>query len=192
MALGQSDEEPESAEAVETPYVDLTNNYRIAQKVQGSLSAELYQYLTRKIGNRNDAADIVQDVFVRILSHKNPLKLEGYLRAFVYRTANNLVIDRLRHSRVRRLNSSISVEEADLRSNDPSQERLMQDKQELEIVEKALNRLSERHRRAVYLKSVEGLSNREISRKLNISIRTVERDLVDAVFLCQVSLEKAK
>ena len=61
---------------------------------------ELVRFLTARTGNAGDAEDIVQDVWLRIQGADTGPVANG--RAYLYRVAQNLVLDRVRE-RTRRL-----------------------------------------------------------------------------------------
>jgi RNA polymerase sigma-70 factor (ECF subfamily) len=56
----------------------------------------LRRYVNARIGNRADAEDILQDVFLRVHQRLDSLRSEENLRAWIFRVAHNAVIDHLR------------------------------------------------------------------------------------------------
>ena len=59
----------------------------------------LRRYINARIGNRADAEDILQDVFLRVHQRLDSLRSEENLRAWIFRVARNAVIDHLRRRR---------------------------------------------------------------------------------------------
>ena len=62
---------------------------------------ELLNFLTRQVGDRDTAADLTQESFVRVLGAQSSGQAVLDMRALLYRTARNLVIDQHRRSSIR-------------------------------------------------------------------------------------------
>ena len=67
----------------------------------GRYFRELVNYMTRSAGGKAAAEDIVQEAFLRALEHSDQLEKldEKQGRAWLYRTAKNILIDRARRKR---------------------------------------------------------------------------------------------
>lgn len=63
---------------------------------------ELLNFLSRQVGDRDTAADLAQESFVRVLAAQSSGQAVLDMRALLYRTARNLVIDQHRRNQVRR------------------------------------------------------------------------------------------
>ena len=61
---------------------------------------ELYAFLTARLRCREEAADIIQDAYVRMLSVQHPEEIRQP-RAFLYKTAVNLMVDAFRRQQIR-------------------------------------------------------------------------------------------
>jgi len=59
-------------------------------------SARLYGFLYRLTGHRDDAEELVQEVFVRVVRHIEGYDHDGRFEAWIFRIATNLVRDRIR------------------------------------------------------------------------------------------------
>lgn len=62
---------------------------------------ELFRYMKKSTGSLAEAEDIIQETFLRALEHSDLINTmtEAKCRAWLYRTAKNLLIDRVRHTR---------------------------------------------------------------------------------------------
>ena len=124
-------------------------------------SAAVYRHAYRLTGNRQDAEDLAQDVFVRVfrsLDTFQPGSLEGWL----HRITTNLFLDRMRRgSRVRFVALAPGAEER-LTSMDAMPADTFDTAFDADI-ETALARLSEEFRVAVVLCDVEEMSYDEIA-----------------------------
>lgn len=65
---------------------------------------ELVSFLSARLGNRQAAEDVAHDAYLRVLERTGGGQIE-HPRAFLYRTALNLVIDRHRRHQVRQAES---------------------------------------------------------------------------------------
>lgn len=61
---------------------------------------ELLRFLTAKLGCRDQAADVVQDTFLRVRGVKD-LAIVAQPRAVLYKPALNLTVDLFRRQRIR-------------------------------------------------------------------------------------------
>ena len=61
----------------------------------------LVGYLTSRLRSEQEAKEVAQEAYVRLLQLQDP-GTSSLLRAYLFKTATNLAIDRLRHRRVER------------------------------------------------------------------------------------------
>ncbi|UCL84461.1 MULTISPECIES: sigma-70 family RNA polymerase sigma factor [Pseudomonas] len=147
---------------------------------------ELVLYLNRSLGDRQAAADVTQEAFLRLLDRKGDEHIEQP-RAFLYRTAVNLSIDLHRRGRVRRTEELETLDrEGCLDERCPQEEASRQ--QQLQLLQRALGELPENCRRAFLLRKVEGCSHIEIAETMGISRDMVEKHIVNAMKHCRLRL----
>lgn len=140
------------------------------------LEGALMQFLNRCLRNPSDAADLRQDVYVKIYEAAQK-KLPDPVRPFVMRTARNLIIDRIRHEQVISIETVADVDQIDIMSEEPGPDRAAAARSELGRLRRALDRLPERCREAMILRKIEGLPRREIAARMGISEATVAEHL---------------
>src|SRR6188508_377627 len=135
-------------------------------------SARVYRLAYRLTGNRPDAEDLTQEVFVRVfrsLSTYTPGTFEGWL----HRITTNLFLDQARRKQRIRFDA-LSDERADrLTSALPTPDVAYADQTFDDDIERALATLPPDFRAAVVLCDVEGLSYEEISEILDAKLGTV-------------------
>ena len=125
-------------------------------------SDRVYRLALRLTGNRHDAEDLTQEVFVRVfrsLSTYTPGTFEGW----IHRITTNLFLDQARRKQRIRFDA-LSDERADrLHSDLPTPDTAYADTTFDDDIERALSTLPPEFRAAVVLCDVEGLSYEEIA-----------------------------
>ncbi|WP_432546831.1 RNA polymerase sigma factor SigE [Kineococcus sp. SYSU DK004] len=135
-------------------------------------SARVYRLAYRLTGNRHDAEDLTQEVFVRVfrsLSNYQPGTFEGWL----HRITTNLFLDQVR--RKQRIRFDALAEDAGdrLPSTDVGPERAFEHRNLDDDVQTALDALPPDFRAVVVLCDIEGLSYEEIAATLGVKLGTV-------------------
>jgi RNA polymerase sigma-70 factor (ECF subfamily) len=135
-------------------------------------SDRVYRLAFRLTGNRHDAEDLTQEVFVRVfrsLATYQPGTFEGWL----HRITTNLFLDQARRKQRIRFDA-LSDERADrLHSDEPDPDTAYADQTFDDDVERALSTLPPEFRAAVVLCDVEGLSYDEIAQIMDAKLGTV-------------------
>jgi RNA polymerase sigma-70 factor (ECF subfamily) len=135
-------------------------------------SDRVFRLAYRLTGNRHDAEDLTQEVFVRVfrsLSTYTPGTFEGWL----HRITTNLFLDQARRKQRIRFDA-LSDERADrLTSSSPSPDAAYADRTFDDDIERALATLPPDFRAAVVLCDVEGLTYEEIAEILGAKLGTV-------------------
>lgn len=140
----------------------------------------LLGFFRRRVRNTSDVEDLVQDVFVRIASRNSAEPIEN-LAAYVLRTAVNVLGDRSRRWRSRRVDLHVPFEAEQHSVEEISPERVFAGRQELNEVTAALLSLPPRTRDIFILRRVEGMKHREIAQQFGITVSAVEKHMVKAV-----------
>lgn len=151
--------------------------------------ARIYKLLYGMLGNRDDAADLTQEVFVRAWIELPRLHIEKTLYGWLRRTAINLGIDHLRRSRLVKFQSldaplydDSEGESFEWQIPDESQdvEAAVEQKELQDCVQQALRQLSPLHRAVVVLHYIEEVPVEEIAELLSIPVGTVKSRLARA------------
>lgn len=149
---------------------------------------ELEAWLYSRVNCRDTAADISQEAFVRLCRVEDLGKIEN-LKAYLFRTALNLLTDHYRSKNAReevtvQFPDDIPPEAEDRRSP----ETAFLAESQLDDLAKVMERLAPLCQRIFYLNRFEGLKHRDIADRLNISIRTVEDNIKRALLHCAKAL----
>ena len=149
---------------------------------------ELVRFLSARLGNAHAAEDVVHDAYIRVLERASDEPIEQP-RAFLYRTALNLVIDGHRRNASRQV-EPLEVLDTEERFFSPSPQMLMDHDQRLEMVQRALCELPAVCRDSFLLRKIEGLSHPEIAERLGVSRSVVEKHIVNAMKHCRVRIRQ--
>jgi len=139
-------------------------------------------WLRRKVGNACDAADLVQDTFVRVLRHRAELAKVREPRAYLTTIAKRLVLNHYRRSSLEQAYQEALAAMPEPLAPSPEQQLLI-----LEIlhdIDSALHTLPARARQAFLLAQLEHLPYNDIALRLQVSVRTVQRYIVQGYEQC--------
>ncbi len=151
--------------------------------------APLRRYLTRFLGDPDEAQDIAHDAYLRVYSAEAHRPAEKP-QALLYTTARNLAINRLK----RRHRSPVTLDPATsaaAASREPGVVQQVIARQELQALEHAIAELPPGCRAVLLLRKVEMLSHQEIATRLGIAISTVEKQHARALRLLKAALVAA-
>jgi RNA polymerase sigma factor (sigma-70 family) len=136
------------------------------------LEAMLMQFLRRGRHNSADLKDLCQDVYVRVYEAAQK-EMPVPAKAFVFATARNLLIDRVRKENVVPIEAMADLDTLGIALDEPGPDRSAIARQELRRLQTALDQLPPRQRDAVVMRKVEGLSRPEIAARMGIAEATV-------------------
>jgi RNA polymerase sigma factor (sigma-70 family) len=140
------------------------------------LEAMLMQFLRRGWRNSADVKDLCQDVYIRIYEAAQK-EIPDPAKAFVFATARNLLIDRIRKEHVVSIEAVADLDALGIALDEPGPDRSAMARQELRQLQAALDRLPPRWRDAVVMRKIEGLSRPEIAARMGIAEPTVSQHL---------------
>ena len=150
----------------------------------------LVRYLTARLRSEQEAKEVAQEAYVRLLQLQEP-GTPSLLRAYLFKTAANLAIDRLRHRSVRyRVEEQPEFVEQLTTSgaaDDPAEKLL-----ESELADQLLGYLQELPttcQQVFNLHRFEGVSQHEVAVRVGISERMVRRYVTYAMVYCHLRLE---
>ncbi len=135
---------------------------------------QVYLYIYYKVNNREEAEDISQDVFLRLMEYKQMLRPDT-VKFFIYTISRNLVNDYLRRYYKKQEISSYLYDRAETSTNETESRIITNDLAALE--ERKLNVLPTQRRKIYAMSRFEDKSVADISTELNLSQRTVENHL---------------
>ena len=142
-------------------------------------------YLSKFLKSVVDIEDVLQETYARLLSLSDSSSAAVHnWHAFLFTSARNVALDRLRKNRVVSLDALAEMGSVDVLDQAPSAEEGLNTRQELALLMDAIASLPDRCREALTLRKLYGLSQREIAQRLAITESTVEKHVAHGVRLC--------
>src|ERR1700719_3261780 len=126
----------------------------------------LIRFLRGRVGSHNEAIEVAQEAYVRLLSLDQPGAV-SYLRAFLFKTAANIAIDRRRrHPTYRKVTErQLFVELAENRTP----ERQVAAQQTLRLLERLIEAMPPKCRESFVMNQIHGLDAAPIAARLGIT-----------------------
>jgi len=138
----------------------------------------LYAYAFRKLQDRQESQDVVQEVFIGLWERRKGFVLKTYLAGFLYKSVLNKILDIWKHSKVIRQYAELQKLQIDVDSTET--DYLIREKEIAAMIAKEIAAMPPRMREVYELKYREFKSTAEIAARLGISPHTVSNQLKNA------------
>ncbi len=144
----------------------------------------LYRYVFRYLQSAEESQEVVHDVFLQIWRQRQRIGLERDLRTYLYATARNHALDRLKHRKVEqrfleRRAAAMAAGEGAAQAPNPTSE--IEHRELAAAIQKAIDTLPPRQRQVLQLRWQGALSYDEVATLLGISPKTVAIHLARAL-----------
>lgn len=156
------------------------NYKRISSKEYRELFNEYYDsirnFLYFKTSDSNLAEDVAQDAFLKLWEIRDKIDLKT-VRSWLYTVAGNMAINRLKRQQLQY--KFINQADKKSRTNDP---QFLMEMDEFQVkLQKVLEKIPEGSREVFLMNRIEGLKYREISERLGIGMKAVEKRMSKAL-----------
>jgi RNA polymerase sigma-70 factor (ECF subfamily) len=184
---------------VETAKISIDDGFLVEQCRKGDSAAterlilkyrnRIYNAILRICANPDDAAELTQDTFVKIIENIDKFEGKSSFYTWAFRIAVNLTLN------YRQRNIKLGLKSLDAEDNDddnnakgtlkklltdnslPDPAAVAQNKELCRLVVKALGKLDEPQRAVIVLRDIEGMNYAQIAEVLNIELGTVRSRL---------------
>jgi len=147
----------------------------------------VFQLALHLLGDRQEALDLSQEVFLRVFRTLKQFRGQSTLRTWIYRIVVNQASNRQRWWRRRHRSEQVSLDDLPVTRRELPDARLsslpdrvLQQRETSERVWQALNRLPFDQRAVIVLREIDGLSYEEIATSLDVAVGTVKSRLARA------------
>ncbi len=144
------------------------------------LEAMLMHYLRRNWRDPDEIEDLRQEIYIRVCEAARK-SIPAPAKSFVFVTARNLIVDRLRKASVIPIEVMADLDALGTALDQPGPERSAIVRDELRRLRAAIDQLPPRTREAIVLGRIEGLRGREIARRMGIAETTVSEHLANGM-----------
>lgn len=134
--------------------------------------ADVRAWLRRSL-NPDDLEDVIQEAYCQISGLKDVRHIRSG-RAYLFRTARNVVLMRLRRARVVSLETVTEIDALSIVGEEMSPERIVAGRRELARVRRLIEGLPQPCREIFELRKIEGFSQREVAEKMAVPEHIVE------------------
>ena len=134
-------------------------------------NVKLYNYFVMLTGDRALSEDLTQDVFLRLLRFRHTFKGNGTFLSWMFQIARNVGID---HYRKHKKSDSLDEKFYELESTEPTPHEESANRQQVEMLHQAMQKLSIKHREVISMARFENLPLKEIAKILNCPVNTVK------------------
>ena len=136
----------------------------------------IMQSFASKFTDWATAEDLVQDVFMQVWVNRETSPINESLQTYLFRAVRNRCINYLEHLKIKERYESRELIELQIREAEffQSPEQLLIRHEQLELVHREIEHLSEKSRRVFKMAYYDDMKTSEIAEELKISVRTVE------------------
>ncbi|WP_158219292.1 MULTISPECIES: RNA polymerase sigma factor [unclassified Achromobacter] len=165
-------------------------------QMYASFRAPLLRFLQRRLKDRQDAEDALQESFTRLAAAGQSTALQNQ-RPYLFQIAANLLRDRAREQLRQGPVKMVSYDDPDTHTEDVPADpsncpvATTAHRERLQRLAQALQELPERQREAFVLHRFDGLTQDEVADRMGISRRMVSKHLSRALAYCEVRVRYA-
>lgn len=151
---------------------------------------KLVKFLTARLGDENEARDVAQEAYAKLLGLGED-KVVNFHRAYLYRTAANIAVDRMRAAK-RSAQTSLNLldDHDDLASEAPLADRILTSREKLQALRRAIESLPPKCRYAFLEYRVNNRPYADIAEDLSISESMVRKHVLRALRHCKAKLDE--
>ncbi len=151
-------------------------------------SSRLYRMAFRLMNNREEAEDIVQEVYVKLWGMRNELGKYNSIEALSIRITRNLCLDQLRRRKVNY--NALKAEKLKEEAHSVTPVENLERKEGVELIHTLIAALPEPQRSLVHLRHLEEKEYEEIAEMINMSVNAIRVSISRARKQMREMLEK--
>jgi RNA polymerase sigma-70 factor, ECF subfamily len=143
------------------------------EKIYTAMNSFVFNVAFRIAGNKEDAKEITQDVFIKMHRKLSSFMFRSSFKTWVYRITTNTAINAVNRVR-KKADATISCDDdIKLKNQAVGSDLAITENSSCQTLERLLYGMDINQRACIVLRSIEGLSYKQISESLNVNINTV-------------------
>lgn len=169
-------------------------NLKAFETLYFDMQPRLFAFSRKFIDDIEICSDIVQEIFHELWENRQTTFIKTSVKAYLFRVLHNKCLNHIRDKKVQDKYISyvdFKLKETELLffNQDWEGYKSIFFQEVLQIFKRSMEELPEGCREVMLMSRVEGLSNKEIAEKLDISLRTVENQIYRALKILKVNLK---
>ncbi len=146
----------------------------------------LYIFAYKKIGEREEAKDLIHELFLTLWEKREDIHIAGTLPAYLFTIIKNKILDLYKHKKVSQ--RYLDIFQNYLDTNQNATDYLIRHNDLSALIEKEIAGLPTRMREVFELSRKTNLSRKEIANELNLSEQTVKSHMHHALRILKTKL----
>lgn len=142
-------------------------------------STRLYHFAYSYLKSAEDSKEIVQETFIRIWEKRDIIDIEQSFSGFLFTIAQRIILNRIRRTKTENHYKALALEKEEPGTEFTEHEVIFSDLDKLR--QNALHELPPRRKLIFQMIREQGMTYKEVAEKLDISIKTVEAQMTEAV-----------
>lgn len=163
-----------------------SGNQFVFAEIYNRYKGVLYLHAYRMIQHREDAMDVVQELFANIWTNRETLTIKTTLSAYLYGAIRNRILDVIAHQKIV-LKYTDSLQ-GFLDDGEMVTDNQIREKELNRIIETEISQMPPKMREVFELSRQQNLSHKEIASQLNISDKTVKKQVNKAIKLLRLKI----
>jgi RNA polymerase sigma factor (sigma-70 family) len=152
---------------------------------------QIYAFVYRKVGNRETAYDLTQEIFIKMIQRIEMFSSKGKFKNWLYQIAVNHCRDYWRSSEYKKISRQAELPDT-IKSDQKSVPYIFERKETREQVKQAIHNLPDIQREAIILKYFHHMKIQEIAEVTKANVSTVKSRLKQGLGKIAASLERGE
>jgi RNA polymerase sigma-70 factor (family 1) len=144
------------------------------------LANRLYLFILKKVGDKETAEEILQEVFVALWNNRNVMDVDTFLDPYLFKITKNKIFSFMRSEHVRKKYAADFCLFAQ-KYRDNSLEEMMDVNDLHQVLDERIAELPDKCQTAFRMSRMEHATISQIAERMNISTRTVENYITQAL-----------
>ncbi|TCC87876.1 RNA polymerase sigma-70 factor [Pedobacter hiemivivus] len=163
-----------------------SGNPTVFAEIYNRYKAVLYLHAYRMIQNREEAKDVVQELFAAIWANHEKLIIKTTLSAYLYGAIRNRILDVIAHQKI--VLKYTDTLQSFLEAGESVTDDQIREKELTAIIETEISLMPPKMREVFELSRQQDLSHKQIAAQLNISDKTVKKQVSKAIKLLRLKI----
>lgn len=160
------------------------DDYLAYTEIYNRYSGLLYIHAYKRLGDREEARDIVQELFTVLWMNRSDFELRTHLAGYLYKSVRNRALRVISHKQIESTYFE-SLQQSVLEGNSVT-DHLVREKELATLIEKEIDALPVKMRHVFKLSRTLHLSHREIAERLDLSEATVKKHVNNALKVLRI------